>query len=468
MPDKHSNNKPEVSEELIRKYLAGELDDRAMHALERQALDDPFLADALEGYAAHEPDQSAHLADLERRLEQRVAQSEKGKLRLLYYRWASAAAILVILGLSFLWINRQQSAERLREVAKVEETRPAPPAYKATTDSGQVARSQPTPPTTLPAETLIAKADAPKVTRTAPAPPAPALMKAAKREANEVAAAAEPETALLEDKGAAAELADVKTLSPAAKAGMEDTLPEKDRQPVANANVAAPSEQALAGRVAGVSVTSDYGKAKKRTVISNARRIVVLGSSTAAGVGPKTSDSTWVSLLLAYVQAKDKQATITNLAVGGFNSYKILPEDADVPFNKPDPDPEHNIDKALSLQPNMIIINMPSNDITAGFSVVEFQRNLARVTDIIRRYKIRYYITTTQPRNTSAANRAKLQQMRDLIIRHYPDAYINCWEGLSAPDGNILPKYDSGDGVHLNGLGHQVMFERVKEKITSP
>src|SRR5688572_26724650 len=109
MPDKHSNNKPKVSEELIRKYLAGELDDRAMHALERQALDDPFLAEALEGYAAHEPDQSAQLADLQQRLEQRVAQSEKGKLRLLYYRWASAAAILVILGLSFLWINRQES-----------------------------------------------------------------------------------------------------------------------------------------------------------------------------------------------------------------------------------------------------------------------------------------------------------------------------------------------------------------------
>ena len=65
MPDKHSNNKPEVSQELIRQYLAGELDDKAMHALERQALDDPFLAEALEGYAGHEPDQSAQLGELQ-------------------------------------------------------------------------------------------------------------------------------------------------------------------------------------------------------------------------------------------------------------------------------------------------------------------------------------------------------------------------------------------------------------------
>ena len=33
----------------IKKYLAGQLDARAMHQLERRALDDPFLADALEG-----------------------------------------------------------------------------------------------------------------------------------------------------------------------------------------------------------------------------------------------------------------------------------------------------------------------------------------------------------------------------------------------------------------------------------
>ena len=34
----------------IRKYLNGELNTRAMHELERRALDDPFLADSLEGF----------------------------------------------------------------------------------------------------------------------------------------------------------------------------------------------------------------------------------------------------------------------------------------------------------------------------------------------------------------------------------------------------------------------------------
>lgn len=566
MPDKHSNNKPEVSEELIRKYLAGELDDRAMHALERQALDDPFLAEALEGYAANEPDQSAQLADLQQRLEQRVAQSEKGKLRLLYYRWASAAAILLILGLSFLWINRQESIERQKEIAKAEDTRPAPPSYKAA-DSTVVTQAPATSGAAVPAETLLRKT-APSPAAAPPSKPAGALHEK-KQQQNDV-----PQTAPQQDKAADAALA---TAEDAAKdeitsSTMQDTA-KKEASIAANQAPAllndvvvvgygVQKKQALSGRVSqvqlsgvnaskqfvsgkvvdkesgeplpGVTVNADnsrpvitdnegnfsivldtagtsslklaaigfnsqqlqlrqqnknnvviamepstsaldevvvtgVGRKSKRAARAymrqHAQKIVVLGSSTAAGVGPKTPDSTWVSLLSAYVEGRNRLSAVTNLAVGGFNSYKILPEDDDVPFNKPDPDPEHNIDKALSLRPDMIIINMPSNDITAGFSVEEFQRNLARVTDLIRRHKIRFYVTTTQPRNTSAANRSKLQQMRDLIIRSYPDAYINCWEGLSTPDGNILPKYDSGDGVHLNGLGHQLMFERVKEKI---
>ncbi|HEY0610748.1 MAG TPA: SGNH/GDSL hydrolase family protein, partial [Chitinophaga sp.] len=428
MPDKHSNNKPSVSEELIRQYLAGELDDKAMHALERQALDDPFLAEALEGYAAHEPDQSAQLAELQQRLEQRVGQSEKGRLRLLYYRWASAAAILVILGLSFLWINRQQSAEHQRNIAK----RDVPPqaTYKAPQAAeGKDTVQTPPPPTagvSTPAETLIAKTDAPVLARKALAPPAaaPALSKAAKEEP------AQPEAVAQEDKAAEAALADVKALAPApaAIARMADTI-NNDTQGFIAANSQPRLNEVLQGRAAGVSVSRAKRSRKQDNSASysfnpsriiKARRIVVLGSSTAAGTGPKTPDSAWVNLLRNYLQLKDPATLVTNLAVGGYTSYKLLPQGADVPFTKPDPDPEHNIDKALSLQPDLIIINLPSNDITEGFSVSEFQHNLSTVIGIIRRHNIRYYITTTQPRNTTPENRAMLRQMRDIIISSYP------------------------------------------------
>jgi len=556
MPDKHSNNKPQVSEELIRQYLAGELDDKAMHALERQALDDPFLAEALEGYAAHEPDQSAQLAELQQRLEQRVGLAEKGRLRQQYYRWASAAAILVILGVSFLWINRQQLAERNKEIAKTEETRPAIRSdnHKAT-DSTKQAPAIPdaaTPAGSLalgrkasPAGEKKLKKDLPhatlKATETADTPLAAwaeDIRPLERRDSISAGISANADLAVGEKALAPPQqpvpikIRGISTMQQALEgkaAGVDlysnsnyffngRVVDKESGEPLPGVTVLANNKGVMTDRNGAFSISLDstesptlklaaigynsrhlslrghqnnvtvameptntalgevvvvgYGAKARRPKFRNnnrqqqyAQNIVVLGSSTAAGTGPKTSDSAWVNLLRKYLQLRDTAIVVTNLAVGGFTSYKILPEGEDIPFYKPKPDPEHNIDRALSLRPDLIIINMPSNDVTEGFSVEDFRRNLETVTDLIREQRIRFYITTTQPRNTTADNRKKLQQMRDIIIRSYRRNYIDCWDGLSTPDGNILPQYDSGDGVHLNGLGHRILFERVKQKI---
>ncbi len=460
MPDKHSNNnKPQISEELIRKYLAGELDDKAMHALERQALDDPFLADALEGYAAYAPDQSAHLADLEGRLGQRLEQGRRGRIKLMYARWASAAAILVVLGASFLWINRQQRLERSREIARSEAAQGA--ASRNAADSAAVAT---VPVDTAPlaaVETMMAKADAPAKRKALQQPG-----EASEREERKANTAAIPETDMASEKSSEdVALAEVQPAPKAAARAKADTIDTSMQFDVA-LNMAPASQHVVTGRARA---TKDV-KMKPSAYAAAARgiRIVILGSSTAEGVGPKSRDSSWAYLFNRYAQARNPRNTVVNLGVGGYTSYKILPDDADVPFYKPDPDPAHNITRALSLHPDLIIINMPTNDIADGYSVEEYQRNLATVTDIIRQHHIRFYITTTQPRNTSASKRQKLREMRDIIIRNYPDTYINCWEGLSTPDGNIDPRYNSGDGVHLNGQGHRLMFDRIKEKVIFP
>lgn len=113
MPDKHSHMDHSVDPELIRRYLAGELDNKAMHALEKQALDDPFLAEALEGYAARKPDQRVHLADLTRRLEMRVQGKEEkgGGIFRLNYRWMAAAGILLLAGTGLLWVWQRDAGK---------------------------------------------------------------------------------------------------------------------------------------------------------------------------------------------------------------------------------------------------------------------------------------------------------------------------------------------------------------------
>jgi len=451
MPDKHSNNKPSVSEELIRQYLAGELDDKAMHALERQALDDPFLADALEGFSGHAPDQSAHLQDLQQRLEQRVGRSSRARVRLLYYRWAAAAAILLILGLSFWWINRQQ-VSRHQDIARVEtreNTRPAPLASQPA-DSVATPPQPAAPPAGRTGETL--KAETAKAATAAPAAvppphPAPALHKAAREATPEAEAAPENKiTGTAPPQEVAPRMAAADSYKKSAPAEI-------------TASSAAPRPQTM--------MAPPARKMRQTAFVAAPRRIVVLGSSTAAGIGPQTPDSAWVSLLRAYLQDKDPRAMVINLAkdAGASNSYRILPDNVSISPRRPLPDPQHNISRALMLEPDAIIINLPSNDIMEGYSLQEFQQNLAAVVEQARRFNVACYITTTQPRNMRNAERKKLQEMQDYIIRTYPQAYIDCWNGFSTPDGRLLPQYDSGDGVHLNGRGHRLLFERVKQRI---
>jgi len=122
-----SVNKPDISQ--IEKYLNGELDARAMHNLERQALDDPFLADALEGYAQKKASSTTHLQDLNSRLQQRIKPEAK---RLgLWITLSIAATILVFVSVgSWYWFVYQRSAQ-------VKSTSPA--------DNTEVAKVMPAP-----------------------------------------------------------------------------------------------------------------------------------------------------------------------------------------------------------------------------------------------------------------------------------------------------------------------------------
>jgi hypothetical protein len=111
-----STNQPDS--ELIRKYLNGELDARAMHQLERQAQDDPFLAEALDGYAASATHQQANLADLKARLHTRIAEKEKAPVPL--WRYLSVAvSVLVVAGLGWFWLAPKGEEPRKQQVANL-------------------------------------------------------------------------------------------------------------------------------------------------------------------------------------------------------------------------------------------------------------------------------------------------------------------------------------------------------------
>ncbi len=79
------------------KYHAGEMTPAEMHALEKAALDDPFLAEALEGFA-YSKDAAKESSELRDRLEKRINSKDIHKPFSLMDHWWKVAALIVLIG----------------------------------------------------------------------------------------------------------------------------------------------------------------------------------------------------------------------------------------------------------------------------------------------------------------------------------------------------------------------------------
>src|SRR5690349_673466 len=110
-----ANNHITYSLADIQRYLQGGMSAKEMHDLERAALEDPFLADALEGYSGADMQQAQqHLAQIEIAIRQ---QKEESKVVVLpplkkYRSWQVAASIVLlisIVGVTYFIFNNKGS-----------------------------------------------------------------------------------------------------------------------------------------------------------------------------------------------------------------------------------------------------------------------------------------------------------------------------------------------------------------------
>lgn len=170
MSDPNKHNAPSANS-AIQRYLKGEMSAREMHELEKAALEDPFLADALEGFESH-PTQP-HLDELHTRLEERVSQPERKTVP--FFRSAAlrvAAAVILLIGLGYTaWYVLPGEGKSKIAVAKQEAT---PSANEPVAD------------------TITKAAAADKADSVAVAPPSTASQVAAARKIPARSAPAEP------------------------------------------------------------------------------------------------------------------------------------------------------------------------------------------------------------------------------------------------------------------------------------
>jgi hypothetical protein len=96
---------------MIQHYLEGKLSPGEMHDFEKRVLDDPFLADALDGYAHTRADAAHQLSLLQRRLEDRIGRVAEDKNRFYFnglrLSVAAAAGILFIAAAILFFMKAQ-------------------------------------------------------------------------------------------------------------------------------------------------------------------------------------------------------------------------------------------------------------------------------------------------------------------------------------------------------------------------
>lgn len=192
---------------------------------------------------------------------------------------------------------------------------------------------------------------------------------------------------------------------------------------------------------------------------------VVLGSSTAAGVGAPAGEG-WVALLARHAQPWG--VTVHNLARAGLLSTQELPVGSAVPAGQPGPDATLNIDAAMAFQPQLVILALPTNDSVAGLSA---EQTVAAWTTIAARATAggaATLVLSTQPRaGLSAPQQATLEATDRLAALAFGSCFVALREALAGPDGAPAAAYSAGDGIHLNAAGHALIERRVAATLTA-
>jgi len=197
--------------------------------------------------------------------------------------------------------------------------------------------------------------------------------------------------------------------------------------------------------------------------------IVVIGSSTADGRGASNGND-WVSLLDNYLGNTISSHTLERLSRGGTTSYHFRESGYTPPSDptRPRPNTTINITMALSFDPDLIIVNLPSNDVANGYLEQETIDNFNAIKTEATNNGSLIYFQTTQPRNFfDLGRRLELFDKSERIKLDFAPDTINTYDYLVDFDNEyrIKSEYQFTDNIHVNDGGHNVIFERTVDGI---
>src|SRR5690606_2418085 len=144
-----------------------------------------------------------------------------------------------------------------------------------------------------------------------------------------------------------------------------------------------------------------------------------------------------------------------NLASAGFTTHSVLPNG----------DPNKNITAALALNPDFIIVNLPTDDAASNYQVSETISNLIEVRNLAAEQWLPVFFTTTQPRDLGSTGRTRLQQGAEQIRAEFDEYVIDIYDELNDGTNRLKGMYDAGDGANVNNAGHSYIFSIAQAKL---
>lgn len=142
MEENNKHIKPYTAAD-IQRYLNRTMTAAEMHELEKAALEDPFLAEAIEGYSyQNHQDVSSAVGELKLRLVQKVGTKPSLVVKTKIV-WSAAAAVLIVAGAALTWYWLTPSNDKIAQQRQSEQ-RIDPPQEITTADSVGNASDKPT------------------------------------------------------------------------------------------------------------------------------------------------------------------------------------------------------------------------------------------------------------------------------------------------------------------------------------
>ncbi|HVS97747.1 MAG TPA: hypothetical protein VHE54_14735 [Puia sp.] len=192
----------------------------------------------------------------------------------------------------------------------------------------------------------------------------------------------------------------------------------------------------------------------------------VIGSSTAAGGGATTFDSSWVARTALYYKNKGQLTQFYDIAWSGSTTWNGMPSSFVFPSGvtitpQDTPQRRDNETRLIQLGSDVVVVAYPNNDIVNGFSLTQFMANLHVIYDSVVKAGKTCYICSTQPRDDiPSGTRQILLQGKDSILTEFPGRSLDFWTPVTDPSTlGILSQYSAGDKIHLNNAGHAVLAQ---------